>query len=76
MNREFKRTFTIHLTPQRLSASFNASWYVALYSDGIISEDTADWKYIGAKKNVEREIAREIVEYSREIERGVFLACE
>ena len=74
----FKKTFTIHLILPRLSVSFNASWYVALYSDGVISEDTADWRYIGAKKKGrgEREIAREMAEYLREIERSVFLACE
>jgi len=56
-----------------LSASFKASWYVALY-DGIISEDTADWRYIGAKKKGGGE--RDIAEL-REIERSGFLAkCE
>ena len=75
---EFKKTFVIPWRLPKLSASFNASWYVALYSDGVISEDTADWRYIGAKKKGrgEREIAREMAEYLREIERSVFLACE
>jgi len=75
---EFKKTFVIPWRLPELSASFNASWYVALYSDGVISEDTADWRYIGAKKKGrgEREIAREMAEYLREIERSVFLACE
>ena len=74
---EFKKTFVISWRLPKLSASFNASWYVALYSDGTISEDTADWRYIGAKKKGEgeREIAREMAEL-REIERSVFLACE
>ena len=56
-----------------MSASFKASWYVALY-DGIISEDSADWRYIGAKKKGGGE--RDIAEL-REIERSGFLAkCE
>mgnify|MGYP000722274278 CR=1 FL=1 len=57
-----------------MSASFNASWYVALY-DGIISEDTADWRYIRAKKGEEREIA-EMAEYLREIERRVLQSAK
>ena len=70
----FKKTFTIHLTLLRLSVSFNASWYVALYAHEIISEDTADWRYVCAKKKVEKEIAREMTEYLGEIERSVFHA--
>jgi len=62
--------FVIPWTLPSLSASFNASWYVALYSDGVISEDTADWRYICAKKKEEREIARDIAEL-REIERSI-----
>jgi len=76
---EFENTFTIRWTLPRLGVSFNASWYVALYSDGIISEDTADWRYVCAKKKGggEREIAIEMAEYLREIERSGFLAkCE
>ena len=69
---EFKKTFVISWRLPELRASFNASWYVALY-DGIISEDTADWRYICATKKEEREIA-EMAEL-REIERSVFLAC-
>jgi len=69
----FKKTFVVSWTLPNLSVSFNASWYVALY-DGIISEDTADWRYIGAKKKGERDIA--IAKYLREIERSVSLACE
>ena len=61
--------FVIPWTLPSLSASFNASWYVALYSDGVISEDTADWRYICAKKKEEREIAREMA--LREIEGSI-----
>ena len=68
----FKKTFVISWTLPNLSVSFNASWYVALYSDGVISEDTADWRYVG-KNGGGRDIA--IVEYLREIERSVFLAA-
>ena len=50
----FKKTFTIHLTLPRLSVSFNASWYVALYAHEIISEDTADWIYVCARREKER----------------------
>jgi len=69
----FKKTFTIHLTLLRLSVSFNASWYVALYAHEIISEDTADWRYVCAEKKGrgEREIARDMAEYLRGIERSV-----
>jgi len=72
---EFKKTFVISWRLPKLRASFNASWYVALY-DGIISEDTADWRYIGAKKKGgrEREIAIEMAEYLREIERSALHA--
>jgi len=56
---EFKKTFVISWRLPKLSASFNASWYVALY-DGVISEDTADWRYVG-KKGGGRDIA--IAEY-------------
>ena len=66
----FKKTFVIPWRLPKLSVSFNASWYVALYSDGIISEDTADWRYIGAKKKGGGEIAREMAELG-EIERSV-----
>ena len=55
----FKKTFVISWTLPNLRASFNASWYVALYSDGVISEDTADWRYVCATKRKEREIAFE-----------------
>jgi len=68
---EFKKTFVISWRLPELRASFNASWYVALY-DGIISEDTADWRYVG-KKGGGRDIA--IAEYLREIERSGFLAA-
>ena len=71
---EFKKTFVISWRLPKLRASFNASWYVALYSDGVISEDTADWRYISAKKKEEREIAREIAEYLGEIERSALHA--
>ena len=57
---EFEKTFIISWRLPKLSASFNASWYVALYSDGIISKDTADWRYVG-KKGEGRDIA--IAEY-------------
>jgi len=70
----FKKTFVVSWTLPKWRASFNASWYVALYSDGVISEDTADWRYIGAKKKEEREIA--IAEYLREIERSALHALE
>ena len=66
----FKKTFVISWRLPKLRASFNASWYVALYSDGVISEDTADWRYVCATKRGEREIAREMTEL-REIERSV-----
>ena len=65
----FKKTFVIPWRLPELRASFNASWYVALY-DGVISEDTADWRYIGAKKKGGGEIAREMAELG-EIERSV-----
>ena len=68
---EFKKTFVISWRLPKLRASFNASWYVALY-DGTISEDTADWRYVG-KKGGGRDIA--IAEYLREIERSGFLAA-
>ena len=71
---EFKRTFVISWRLPKLSVSFNASWYVALY-DGVISEDTADWRYIGAKKKGKREIAREMAEL-REIERSVLQSAK
>jgi len=71
---EFKKTFVIPWRLPELSASFNASWYVALY-DGIISEDTADWRYIGAKKKGGGEIAREIAELG-EIERSVLQSAK
>ena len=70
---EFKKTFVISWRLPKLRASFNASWYVALY-DGVISEDTADWRYICAKKKGEREIARDMAEYLREIERSALHA--
>ena len=72
----FKKTFVIPWTLPNLSVSFNASWYVALYSDGVISEDTADWRYVSATKKGggEREIAREMAEYLREIERSALHA--
>jgi len=69
---EFKKTFVISWRLPKLSASFNASWYVALYSDGVISEDTADWRYVG-RKGGGRDIA--IAGYLREIERSGFLAA-
>jgi len=56
---EFKKTFVISWRLPKWKASFNASWYVALY-DGVISEDTADWRYVG-KKGGGRDIA--IAEY-------------
>jgi len=59
---EFKKTFVISWRLPKWKASFNASWYVALYSDGVISEDTADWRYVSATKKGEREIAREMAE--------------
>jgi len=71
---EFKKTFVIPWRLPKLRASFNASWYVALY-DGIISEDTADWRYVGAKKKEEREIAREMAEL-REIERSALQSAK
>ena len=71
---EFEKTFIISWRLPKLSASFNASWYVALY-DGVISEDTADWRYIGAKKKEERDIAREMTEL-REIERSVLQSAK
>jgi len=58
----------------KLERIFQSILYVALY-DGVISEDTADWRYICAKKKGEREIAGDMAEL-REIERSVFLACE
>ena len=70
---EFKKTFVISWRLPKLRASFNASWYVALY-DGTISEDTADWRYVCAKKKEEREIA--IAEYLREIERSVLQSAK
>ena len=71
---EFEKTFVISWTLPNLSVSFNASWYIALY-DGVISEDTADWRYIGVKKKGEREIAIEMVEDAlREIERSALHA--
>ncbi|MCU4139918.1 MAG: Outer membrane protein assembly factor BamB [Methanophagales archaeon] len=74
---EFKKTFVISWRLPKLRASFNASWYVALY-DGVISEDTADWRYIGAKKKGggEREIAREMAECLREIERSTLQSAK
>ncbi|MCW3132200.1 MAG: right-handed parallel beta-helix repeat-containing protein [Candidatus Methanospirare jalkutatii] len=73
---EFKKTFVISWRLPKLGASFNASWYVALY-DGVISEDTADWRYIGAKKKGgEREIARDIAEYLGEIERSALQSAK
>ena len=70
---EFKKTFVIPWRLPKLGASFNASWYVALYSaHEIISEDTADWRYVG-RKGGGRDIA--IAEYLREIERSGFLAA-
>ena len=72
---EFKKTFVISWRLPKWKASFNASWYVAIY-DGTISEDTADWRYIGAKKKGggEREIARDMAEYLREIARSALHA--
>jgi len=70
----FKKTFVISWRLPKLRASFNASWYVALY-DGVISEDTADWRYVCAKKKEEREIA-EMAEYLREIERSVLQSAK
>ena len=72
---EFKKTFVISWRLPKWKASFNASWYVALYSDGVISEDTADWRYIGAKKKGGGEIAREMTEL-REIERSVLQSAK
>jgi len=74
---EYEKTFVIPWRLPKLRASFNASWYVALYSDGIISEDTADWRYIGAKKRGggKREIAREMAEL-REIERSALQSAK
>ena len=74
---EYEKTFVIPWRLPKLRASFNASWYVALYSDGIISEDTADWRYIGAKKRGggKREIAREMAEW-REIERSALQSAK
>ena len=73
---EFKKTFVIPWRLPKLRASFNASWYVALYSDGVISEDTADWRYVCAKKKEGREIAREMTEYLREIERSALQSAK
>ena len=74
---EYEKTFVIPWRLPKLRASFNASWYVALYSDGIISEDTADWRYIGAKKRGggKREIAREMAEL-REIARSALQSAK
>jgi len=72
---EFKKTFVIPWRLPKLRASFNASWYVALY-DGVISEDTADWRYACAKKKEGREIAREMAEYLREIERSALQSAK
>jgi len=72
---EFKKTFVISWRLPKLRASFNASWYVAIYSDRVISEDTADWRYISATKREEREIAREMAEL-REIERSVLQSAK
>ena len=71
---EFKKTFVISWRLPKWKASFNASWYVALYG-GVISEDTADWRYISAKKKEERDIA-EMAEYLREIERSALQSAK
>jgi len=71
---EFKKTFVISWRLPKLRASFNASWYVALY-DGVISENTADWRYVCATKKEEREIARDMAEL-REIERSVLQSAK
>jgi len=45
----YERTFTKSITLGEYRRSFNASWYVALYNTTtlkLISEDTADWRYI------------------------------
>ena len=65
---DYKRTFTIPFTLGDYRITFNASWYVALYNTTtleVISEDTADWRYVsGAKARGEaipEEIAKEII---------------
>jgi len=56
-----------------------AKWHVLLYNATtleVISEDTADWRYVSAtKKEGEREIAREMAEL-REIERSILQSAK
>jgi parallel beta-helix repeat protein len=70
---DYEQTFTIPFTLGDYGFSFNASWYVALYNTttlAIVSEDTADWRYVSSAAaqrgvmpaEIAREIAKEFVE--------------
>jgi parallel beta-helix repeat protein len=69
----YVQTFTIPWELGNYGFSFSASWYVALYNTTtleVISEDTADWRYVPSEmakgeimpEEIAREIAKEFVE--------------
>ena len=65
---DYEQTFTIPFTLGDYRIPFNASWYVALYNTTtleVISEDTADWRYVPGKmakgKIMPEELANEII---------------
>ena len=55
----FNRTLTLQWTLPDFGTSFSASWYVALFNAStseLISEDTAEWRYISLKEGKEIQI--------------------
>ena len=73
---DYEQTFTIPFTVGDYGIPFNASWYVALYdttTSEVISEDTADWKYVPAKERARDgdEVMPEVEEIAREISKTV-----
>jgi len=73
---DYEQTFTIPFTVGDYGIPFNASWYVALYdttTSEVISEDTADWKYVPAKERARDgdEVMPEVEEIARKISKTV-----
>nr|MCR5853198.1 PKD domain-containing protein [Methanophagales archaeon] len=77
----FEQTYIDYGEFPDIGFSFDAKWHVLLYNATtleLISEDTADWRYVSAtKKEGKREIAREMAEDAlREIERSVLQSAK
>jgi len=77
----FEQTYIDYGEFPDIGFSFDAKWHVLLYNATtleVISEDTADWRYVSAtKKEGKREIAREMAEDAlREIERSVLQSAK